>query len=94
MISYRMGTLEKPPQELQSKEQRFWQRLNCKYITECRDLRGNQWACKIVDISGNGLGIVSSAVLREGEKISIANPRTEAVVVWATKGRAGLSVCA
>jgi hypothetical protein len=80
-------------QKLQSKEERSWSRLKCNYFTKCSNSHGNQWACKIVDISGRGLGIVSAVLLRKGEKISIADPRTHAVVVWVEKGRAGLRVC-
>ena len=61
-------------------------------MTECCDTCGELWACKIVDISGTGLGIISSAALRKGEKINIDNPKIEALVVWAANGRAGLSV--
>ena len=80
-------------QELLLKEERFWSRLKCNYITVCHDSLGNRCTCKIIDISGRGLGIVSTAVLRKGERVSIADPKTKAVVVWVANGRAGLRVC-
>jgi len=88
-----MSTLENYLHKIMAAEERSWPRLKCKYFTDCHDSRGNQWACKIVDISGHGLGIVSSAVLHQGEIISLTEPRTKARVVWATKDRAGLRVC-
>ena len=88
-----MGTIENPLQKYQSKEERVWPRLKCKYITEYHDSLGNRCICRIVDISGRGLGIVSSAVLRTGERVSIADPKTKAVVVWVAKGRAGFRIC-
>jgi hypothetical protein len=80
-------------QEFLSKEERAWSRFKCDYFTDCYDSRGNKSACKIIDISGRWLGIISNAVLRKAGKASIADPRTKAVVVRAAKGRAGLRVC-
>ncbi len=85
-----------PPKHLKkllSKEQRAWERIQCKYITECSDSSGTQWACKVIDISGNGLGIFSSASLSKGETVSVADPKVNAVVVWVSASRMGLHVC-
>jgi hypothetical protein len=88
-----MGSLENNLQKFLSKEERLWPRLKCNYVTECSDVHGNRWACKIVDISLRGLGVILSAALRKGERLSIVDPRTKAIVVWIEDGRAGLRVC-
>jgi hypothetical protein len=76
-----------------ARESRLWPRLKCNYTTECFNNYGNRWACKVVDLSQRGLGIVSSAKMREGDTVHIADPNTKASVVWVEKGRAGLKVC-
>jgi hypothetical protein len=88
-----MIILENVFQKILHKEERAWPRLQCKYITECHDLHGNLWACRIINISGRGLGIFSSAVLRTGEIVYIAEPDIKAVVVWISAGRMGIRVC-
>ncbi|MGO9380492.1 MAG: PilZ domain-containing protein [Dissulfurispiraceae bacterium] len=88
-----MGTLENHLQQFLSREERVWPRLKCNYVTECNDARGNQWACKIVNISYRGLGVILSAALRKGDTVSIADPRTKAIVVWVAEDRVGLRVC-
>ena len=88
-----MGTLENHLQKFLSKEERSWPRLKCNYFTECHDSHGNRWKCEIVDISYRGLGVVLNAALRKGDTVSIADPKTKAVVVWIGEGRVGLRVC-
>lgn len=88
-----MGTIENHLQKFLSKEERSWPRLKCNYFTECNDSLGNRWACKIVDISFRGLGVRMSAALLKGDTVSIADPRTRAIVVWVAEGRAGLRIC-
>ena len=75
------------------KEERSWPRRRCNYMTDCHDSYGKHWACNIVDISGHGLGIVTSAVLRQGEIIRLSEPSMKARIIWASKDRAGLRVC-
>ena len=58
---------------VQVKVQLCYRMLRCEW---------KSWACKIVDISLRGLGVVLSAALRKGETLSIADPRTKAIVVW------------
>ncbi|HMK55100.1 MAG TPA: PilZ domain-containing protein [Dissulfurispiraceae bacterium] len=88
-----MGTLENHLQKFLAKEERVWPRFKCSYYTECHDSRGNLWTCRIIDISYRGVGIVSSAALRAGEILSIADPKIKATVVWMAEGRAGLRIC-
>ena len=88
-----MVTLENIFQRVLYKEGRFWPRLRCRYNTNCRDSHGNQWACKIINISGRGLGIVLNAELRAGEMVYLAEPAIKAIVVWISEGRVGLRVC-
>jgi len=67
--------------------------MKCDYTTECSDAFGRRWTCKIVDLSERGLGIISSAKLRKGETLTIADPGTKARVVWVDENRAGLNFC-
>ncbi|MGO9378764.1 MAG: PilZ domain-containing protein [Dissulfurispiraceae bacterium] len=84
-----MGMIENHVNQSLPREQRIYPRLKCNYVTECSDNIGNQWACKIVDISERGLGAIMSASLRRGEIINITEPKTKAMVVWVEKGRKG-----
>jgi hypothetical protein len=88
-----MGALDNHLKHFLASDSRLWPRHKCNYITECSNNYGNRWACKVVDLSERGLGIVSSAKMREGDTINIADPKTKASVVWVEKGRAGLRVC-
>ena len=88
-----MSTLENVPHKTMAKEERFWPRRRCEYISEYYDAYGNRCSCKVVDIGGYGLGIAESAMLRQGEVIRLADPWTKARVVWVGQGRAGLRVC-
>ena len=88
-----MGKIEDYLEAHLINEGRSCPRLKCRYVTECWDDYGNRWACKIVDISERGLGIVISATLRIGNILNITDPRTRARVVWVNKGRMGLRVC-
>ena len=88
-----MSTLEKFEHRIPAKEERLWPRRRCNYMTNCHDTYGRYWSCNIVDISGNGLGIVSSTVLRQGQIINLAEPRTKARIIWVAEGRAGLRIC-
>ncbi len=88
-----MGTPNNHFKHFLTRESRLWPRLKCNYTTECVNNNGNRWACKVVDLSQRGVGIVSSAKIQEGDTINIADPRTKAIVVWVEKGRAGLKVC-
>jgi hypothetical protein len=90
---YYMGEIENYLEAHLINEGRSCPRLRCKYITECWDDDGNRWACKIVDISERGLGIVISATLHIGNILNITDPKTRARVVWIDKGRIGLRVC-
>ena len=88
-----MGKKRNHIEDFLSREDRTCPRLKCNYISECSDNVGNQWACKIVDISERGLGIIMSAALRKGDIISITNPKIKAMVVWVEKSRVGLRAC-
>jgi len=89
-----MGALNNHLKNFLAKESRLWPRLKCNYITECSDAFGNRWACKVVDLSQRGLGIVTSVKMRKGDTLNISDPRTKASVVWVEESRAGLKVCA
>jgi hypothetical protein len=90
---YRMGTLENYLEHLREGETRRWPRIKCNYTTECSNAFGHRWTCNIVDLSERGLGLVSSAKLRQGETVHIADPKTKARVVWVEENRAGLNFC-
>jgi len=84
-------TIEKENMESTFNEGRNWPRLECDFLAECSAF-GAKWACKIIDISQRGMGIISSARLRRGDTVNISDPSTKARVVWADKERAGLKV--
>jgi hypothetical protein len=65
----------------------------CDFGTELFDASGNKWTCTIVDMSGNGFGIITDAKLMKGDMVSIVDPMTKARVVWIDKDRAGLMEC-
>jgi hypothetical protein len=81
---------EEEPQ-LKTVENRRWFRAKCEVETSCGS-SGAQWPCRIVDISEEGLGIVSTRALSAGEVISLHKPGTTAAVVWANGNRAGLKI--
>jgi hypothetical protein len=87
-----MGTLDNYFKDFLAEESRLWPRFKCNYTTECADNSGNRWTCKVVDLSYRGLGIISSAKIRQGDRVTIADPRTKASVVWVQESRAGLKV--
>jgi hypothetical protein len=84
---------EEPVEETQLKtaENRRWFRTKCDIETRCDSVR-EQWPCKVVDVSQDGLGIVSTRKLSAGEVISLHEPRAIAEVVWSEGGRAGLKI--
>jgi hypothetical protein len=88
-----MGTLDNHFKDFLAEESRLWPRIKCNYTTECADESGNRWACRVVDLSYRGLGIVSSARMHEGDTVNIADPRTRANVIWVEESRAGLKIC-
>lgn len=88
-----MGTLENHLQKFPSKEGRFRPRIKCNYFTKCNDSQRNRWTCNIVNISYRGLGVLLSVALSEGDTVSIADPKTKAIVVLVAEGRAGIRVC-
>ena len=74
-------------------EARFWPRMTCDFVTEFYDAERNKWICNVVDISGNGFGIITDAKLMRGDLVSIVRPMTKVRVVWIHKDRAGLAEC-
>jgi hypothetical protein len=72
-------------------ENRVWPRLECDIDTVCSTSRG-RWACKIVDLSERGVGIVTTVRLQKGAIVDFNDPRTRAKVVWAEDNRAGLRI--
>jgi len=72
---------------------RFWPRMMCDFVTELHDAAGNKYICNVVDMSGNGFGIITDAKLMRGDLVNIVEPMTKARVVWIDKDRAGLAEC-
>jgi hypothetical protein len=89
-----MGTVDNHLRDFLTSDSRSWPRTKCNYTTECADESGNRWICKVIDLSFRGLGIISTTRIREGERLSIAEPRIRASVVWVEDGRAGLKIFA
>ena len=71
-------------------EKRRKPRHVCAIPTELIDSAGKLWSCKIVDMSENGFGINTTAMLKKGTALSIVKPTIMAEVVWSTENRAGL----
>lgn len=89
-----MGTIEKAMEHValeENRENRVWARLKCDITTDCYAFR-DRWACKIIDLSERGLGIVSAAMLQKGAIVNFNDPRAKAQVVWVNGKRAGLKI--
>lgn len=78
--------------EVSYSEKRHYERIRCAVVTELADARGENWSCKIVDMSESGLGISTSARLMIGATVKIFRPSVMAEVVWAGEDKAGLRV--
>ena len=74
-------------------EARYWPRMICDFVTELYDAAGNKWICNIVDMSGNGFGIITDAKLMRGDLVSIVEPMAKLRVVWIDKDMAGRGEC-
>jgi hypothetical protein len=72
-------------------ENRTWQRLQCNINTVCYTLK-DRWACRIVDLSERGIGIVIASSIQEGTVVNFNNPETRAQVIWSEDNKAGLKV--
>ncbi len=73
-------------------EERFWPRFKCKVNTQISDDSGAKWDCDIIDVSESGVCIVTSARLKRGKMVSIAEPMMKAGVVWVRNDKAGLMI--
>jgi len=82
---------EEEKEELKTVENRRWFRTKCDIETCCESFR-DQWPCKIVDLSDEGLGIVSTRALAAGDVVKFHEPRAVAEVVWSEGHRAGLKM--
>jgi hypothetical protein len=71
-------------------EKRNRPRLSCAIPTEMMDPKGKLWGCKIVDMSENGFGIITTASLKLGSTLNILKPSIQTQVVWIKDNRAGL----
>jgi hypothetical protein len=86
-----MKIYEEEEQQSKTVEHRKWFRKKCDIETHCEALQ-DKWPCKVVDVSEDGLGIVSACNLSTGDVISIHDPMAVAEVVWAEGNRAGLKI--
>lgn len=75
-------------------EARSWSRLKCNLDTEISVPWGERWACKIVDMSERGFGVITSVKLRKGDWVNVENPKATAKVIWTMDNRVGLRVAA
>jgi hypothetical protein len=82
---------EEGPQSKVHEENRKWFRMKCDIETRCES-SGEEWACKIVNFSKDGLGIVSARPLCEGDSINIHEADAVAEVVWTKGDSAGLKI--
>lgn len=73
-------------------EERFWPRFKCKVSTQLSDDAGARWDCDIIDVSESGFCIITSARLKRGKTVSIAEPTVKAGVVWVRNNKAGLMI--
>jgi hypothetical protein len=74
-----------------SAENRMWQRLRCNIESCCFSLE-NRWACRIVDLSERGIGIVIASSMKAGTVVNFTDPETRAQVIWSEDNKAGLKV--
>jgi hypothetical protein len=86
-----MSVLDNRMEQASVVENRMWSRLKCKIATQCFSSE-DRWSCIIVDLSERGLGIVSSAALKEEVVVNFNDPVTRAKVVWVAENSAGLKV--
>lgn len=66
-------------------------RLKCDLDTSISVSSGDRWDCKIVDMSEQGFGIITSAKLGKGDIVNVEISGTKAKVVWIRDNRAGLT---
>ncbi len=67
-------------------------RSKCSFPTEISVAWGDKWACKIIDMSEGGIGIITSGHFRRGDKVQIADPEVKACVIWIQDDRVGLKI--
>ena len=72
-------------------ENRMWQRIQCNIDSCCYSLK-ERWACRIVDLSERGIGIVVTSTLTKGTMVNFTEPQTMAQVIWSEENKAGLRV--
>jgi hypothetical protein len=72
-------------------ENRILQRFNCNFDSYCFSTE-ERWACRIVDLSERGIGIVTTSTLKEGTVVKFTDPETKALVIWSGENKAGLKI--
>ena len=86
-----MKTLERDIVQSKIAEKRIYSRMSCDLDTTLTAFT-YEWPCKIVNISESGFGIVIAKDLSRGIVVSLADPNTNARVVWSRDNRAGLEI--
>jgi hypothetical protein len=75
--------------DMKRPENRMWPRFRCNVESYCFSPE-ERWACRIVDLSERGMGIVTTSTLKEGTVVNFTDPETRATVIWSEENKAGL----